>query len=77
MPEFQNNYVPEKALDYVVATNLKATRLAQSGAMEPSAMEVGPGFVNVQPFGVIFLVSFQITNLVLILTLTRLNQAAQ
>ncbi|CAH7001024.1 conserved hypothetical protein [Vibrio chagasii] len=50
MPEFQNNYVPEKALDYVVATNLKATRLAQSGAMGPSPMEVGAGFVNVQPF---------------------------
>ncbi|WP_210437939.1 hypothetical protein, partial [Vibrio crassostreae] len=48
--EFQNNYVPEKALDYVVATNLKATRLAQSGAMGPSPMEVGAGFVNVQPF---------------------------
>ncbi|ENC6723355.1 hypothetical protein [Vibrio harveyi] len=50
MPEFQGRYVPENALNYVIATNLKATRLAQSGAMAASPMEVGAGFVNVQPF---------------------------
>lgn len=50
MPEFNGNYAPEKALNYVVATNLKATRLAQSGAMAASPMEVGAGFINVQPF---------------------------
>lgn len=50
MPQFQGRYVPEKALDYVIANNLKVTRLAQSGSMGASPMEVGAGFVNVQPF---------------------------
>lgn len=50
MPEYQNRYVPENALNYVVANNLKATRLALSGSMGPNPMPVDAGFVNVQPF---------------------------
>ncbi|WP_394239876.1 hypothetical protein [Vibrio astriarenae] len=50
MPVYEGHYAPERALDYVIATNLKATRLAQSGSMGPNPMEVGAGYVNVQPF---------------------------
>lgn len=50
MPTYQGNYVAENALQYIIAKNLKATRLAQSGSMGSSALTVAAeGFVNVQP----------------------------